>query len=128
MRYAIASGRLTYWINAGRFFARFNNIIAMVSIKTSGPCCQSARVAIDHIDVQRENIAVIANAIANLLNWLNISQKKMTAAAAPKMLAITFSRLNCNSSRSVLLNDGFISAITPTIGAARSDTPIGNIV
>jgi hypothetical protein len=37
--------------------------MAMTNISTRGPCCHSARVAEDHIDVQKAKIAVVARAI-----------------------------------------------------------------
>ena len=78
-------------MSSGRRRARTSRSMAIVSIRTSGPCCQRARVAVDQIEVHREKMNVEARAIARLWNCEWMTQKKRTPATAPMMLA-----MNCS--------------------------------
>ncbi len=57
MTYENASGSPANWTTHGRSRARTRIHSASVSISMEGPCCQSARVAVDHAAVQNAKIS-----------------------------------------------------------------------
>src|SRR4030042_4073773 len=46
-------GRPTYWTTAGRVLEKMTRSREMASIRIEGPCCQRARLAVDHTEVQQ---------------------------------------------------------------------------
>ena len=71
----------------GRDWAARRSTITTSHTRTSGPCCQSPRVAVDHMDVHRQNTSVESMASARSLNRTATIQKNPTPASAPKMAA-----------------------------------------
>ena len=62
MTYENASGRLAYCISFGLFLANKIMYRDKVNMSIEGPCCQSARAAVDHAEVQNAKIKAIKSA------------------------------------------------------------------